>query len=360
MSTDREVAGTRPEAAAHHGAMRNVDVPTVRRLLLTRDDLIGDGWSRRHIDRAVASGELHRLRPGRYMLREQWEQLWPQSRHLAHVAAVHDDALQPPVFAFVSAAAVHGLPLFRVAVERVHTVHPDAARRTVPNVVRHQAQVADGDVVEVAGIRCTSPERTVYDLARLASAEVAAVCTDAVLGRIGGDPRRYREADAAEWLERMRDRTAVAGARGIRQARMILDLADGRSQLPLEVVTKVQLRRLGFRQPRLQVPVPARGGGTFWMDIELDEADAFWECDGEGKYTDEAMRSGRTVEQVLLEEKAREDWVRGVTNRRVLRGGSADAATPAALAARLRSFGVALPDRRHRLLLPRRPLLHGQ
>ena len=96
------------------------------------------------------------------------------------------------------------------------------------------------------------------------------------------------------------------------------------------------------------------------MDIELDEADSFYECDGETKYTDEAMRSGRTLEQVLLAEKQREDWVRGTTGKRVLRGGSAHAASPAALAARLVSFGVALPDRRDRLLLPRRPVVYGQ
>lgn len=137
-------------------------------------------------------------------------------------------------------------------------------------------------------------------------------------------------------------------------------MMDGRSELPLESVTKLQLRRLGFVQPDVQVRVPGPGGSDYWMDIGLREADAFYECDGEAKYTDEALRSGRTVERVLLDEKQREDWVRGTTGKRVVRGGSAHAATPAALAARLTSFGIPLPPRRARLLLPSAPLLAGQ
>ncbi len=221
--------------------------------------------------------------------------------------------------------------------------------------------MADDDIVEVDGILCTSIERTALDLARLASPEVALVFVDTALGRVGGDPRRFDEHAADELLSDLRARAEAApGARGIRQARTLLEVADGRSQQPLEVVTKLQLRRLGFRQPRLQVAVPAPGRGSYWMDIALDEANAFYECDGKTKYTDEALRSGRTLEEALIAEKEREDWVRGTTRRRVLRGGSADAATPAALAARLTSFHVTLPDRRARLLLPRKPLLHGQ
>jgi len=256
---------------------------------------------------------------------------------------------------------VHRLAVYRLLVGRVHTVHPDVDRHDGGDVIRHHAQIDDADIVEVDGLRCTSLERTVYDLARLASAEVGLVCLDTALGRVGGDPRRYDLAAADEWLAGISERVRLAGpARGVRHAAMVLEVADGRSQQPLEIVTKLQLRRLGYRQPRLQVPVPAPGGGAYWMDIGIDEADAFYECDGETKYTDEAMRSGRTLEQVLLAEKQREDWVRGTTRRRVVRGGSVHAATPEALAARLAGFGIPLPERRTGLLLPRRPLVHGQ
>lgn len=96
------------------------------------------------------------------------------------------------------------------------------------------------------------------------------------------------------------------------------------------------------------------------MDLEIPGAGAFIECDGQGKYVDAALTAGRTLDGILLAEKHREDWVRGVTDKRVLRCASADVATPDALAARLRAFRIALPTTRRRLFLPRRPLLAGQ
>lgn len=341
--------------------MIQAGVDQVRRMLLTRDDLARDGWQRERIGRAVAVGEVHRIRRGWYLRDEERGKLWPDARHLARVVAVREDAAgSGPVFSGVSAAAVLGLQLYRVRTDRVHTVHPGEQRRSAPDVVRHRAIVDDADVVEVAGILCTSPERTVYDLARLASPEVAIACADSALARIGGDPRSYDHAAADRWLDRMRERFAAPRARGIRQARQILEIVDGRSQLALESMTKLQLHRLGFRRLGLQVRVPAPVTGSYWMDIHLEDASVFYECDGEGKYRDEALRAGLSLEEVLLAEKRREDWVRGTTGMRVLRGCSADAATPEALAARLWSFGIVPPPRRQGLLLPRVPLLRGQ
>lgn len=347
-------------APAHRGAMRHIDIPTARAMLWTRDALEYEGWSARDISRGIAVGRLHHLRRGVYVDGPVWAELWPESQHLLRVVAVDETANSRPVFALASAAVVHGYTLYRVRTDRVHTVHPDAARRSVGDVVRHRASLGDDEITEIDGIHCTSAARTAWDLARLASPEVAVSCLDAALGRIGGDPRRYDRGAADAWRASLIERAdAVVGARGVRGARSMFEIADGRSQLPLEAVTKLQFRRLGFRQPGLQVRVPAQHG-DYWMDIEVEEAGAFYECDGETKYTDEALRSGRSLEQVLLDEKRREDWVRGVTRRRVLRGGSAHAATPEALASRLASFGVELPDRRVRLLLPRVPLLTGQ
>ena len=342
-------------------AMQNADVAAVRRLLLRRDDLLLAGWQRAGIERAVAGGELRRLRRGWYIQDAHWRTLWPESRHRAHVVAVHEDARRErPVFALTSAAVLHGLPLYRVAVPRVHTAVRDAGQNSHGDVVRHAGALADDDVVEVDGMRCTSVQRTVYDLLRLTSPEVGIACIDAVLGQIGGSPRRYDDAAAERWLAGMADRMTVAGVRGIRQAHMLLAIADGRAEQPLEAVTTLQLHRLGFRGLELQVPVPGPGTKTYWIDIGIEEIRSFYECDGKTKYTDEALRSGRTLEHVLLDEKQREDWVRGTTDRRVLRGGSEHSVSPAALAKRLTQFGVALPPRSRRLILPRRPLLFGQ
>lgn len=179
--------------------------------------------------------------------------------------ATNDSAHAPPVFALTSAAAVHALALYRVRVPRVHTVYPDAPRHSEGGVVRHRGDLADSDIVEVGGILCTSVARTAYDLARLASAEVGLVCMNTALSRVGGDPRRYDEPAAEEWLEDMSERMdATGGARGIRQARMLRDIADGRSQQPLEITTKLQLRRLGCarRTPPGLRSFPARSSSA--------------------------------------------------------------------------------------------------
>lgn len=336
--------------------MRNADVPELTHMLMTRDDLVMGGWTRIDIDSGIAERRLVRIRRGHYMLGEDWAALWPESRHRARVLAVHEDASgERPVFVLTSAASLLGLPLHRAAIARVHTLVRGAPRRSTPDVVRHAGALDAADLREVDGMLCTSLERTVYDLARLARAETALASADAALGRIGGDARRYDLAAADEWVASMRERVAARRTRGIGRAREIIELVDGRSQFPPESTTKLQLHRLGYRRLGLQVSV----GGRFWMDIELQDAGVFYECDGETKYTDEAMRSGRTLEQVLLDEKQREDWVRGVTGKRVVRGGSIHSSTPAALAERLSSFGLDLPSSGDRLILPSRPLVAG-
>lgn len=340
--------------------MRELDLAAAASALRRRDDLVLDGWSRRDIDDALRGGDLVRVRRGWYCDGGTWRDLWPESQHRLHIAAVSSDAGAPPVFSFTSAAVLHGLPLYRLFVQRVHAVDAGVGRHSGPTVGRHRDAVDDVDIVTVDGLPCTSLERTVSDLLRGASLEVAVAAADAAMQRVAGPPRRYDVAGGDAFRERLRERLRrSSGKRGVRAARDVVEVLDGRSELPLESVTKLQVRRLGFMQPGLQVKVPA-GTGTYWMDLELVEADAFLECDGDGKYTDPALTAGRPLSGILLAEKEREDWVRGITGRRVLRCASRDVVTPDALADRLRAFRITLPTSRERLFLPRRPLLAGQ
>src|SRR5690606_31387050 len=105
---------------------------------------------------------------------------------------------------------------------------------------------------------------------------------------------------------------ALPKSRGSRRAERILRRATALSESPLESLTKLQLERLGFRV-RQQVRVPGRHGEELRIDIELVGYDTFVETDGLVKYRDEQLRGGRSAEDVLIEEKLREDWVRGTT-----------------------------------------------
>jgi hypothetical protein len=214
-------------------------------------------------------------------------------------------------------------------------------RHSTRDLIRHERALDPRDVVEACHLRVTSLERTVADLAGALPLEAAVSVADAGLRAAAVVRQVQDEALAERWRRDMERRLASSrGARGVRQARRVIAFADGRAQLPGESVSRLQLHRLGVRVTDLQVRVPAPDGGAYFPDFELGDVDAFGEFDGEGKYTDEAMRSGRTLEQVLLAEKRREDWIRGTTGRRVVRWGDREAGSAAALGRRLAAFGI--------------------
>ncbi|HZU92483.1 MAG TPA: hypothetical protein VFF85_02595 [Microbacterium sp.] len=70
---------------------------------------------------------------------------------------------------------------------------------------------------------------------------------------------------------------------------------------------------------------------------------AFGEFDGKGKYLDAALREGKSLDQILLEEKQREDWIRGTTHWRLGRWETPHIETANALGIRLAAFGIAPP-----------------
>jgi hypothetical protein len=325
---------------------RHATVDELSQILVSFAALRALGVSERIIAGRVRSGELTVVRRGWYVESAVWKNLWPESRHLLHVLAVVRDGRGSGVVSHESAAVVHGLPLYRRNPARVHLT-TDAPRRIAsgPDVFRHVCPLPPEDVTVVRGVTCTSLARTVFDTSRSLPLEAAVSIADAAERSVAERQREWNEDALARWRRLMTERIAGAGgARGIRSARFVSGFAQARAQLPLESVSRLQLHRLGFRILRVQVPVAAPNGRWYYLDLGLDEIDAFGECDGETKYRDEALRSGRSLEDVLLEEKYREDWIRGTTNRRMLRWGDAQARTSARLGHHLLSLGATLPS----------------
>jgi hypothetical protein len=321
---------------------RHVTIDEAAALLCSRADLLDREYTDRGIARALTEGRIRRIRRGWYVSEDAWADLWPESRHLLHVLAVARDARESTVvFAGASAAVVHGLPLYRYAPPRVEAVCETPRRHSTRDVIRHERALDPRDIVDVCRLRVTSLERTVADLAAALPLEAALSVADAGLRAVAVVKQVQDEGLAERWRRDMESRLAsLRGARGVRQARRVIAFADGRAQLPGESVSRLQLHRLGVRVTDLQVRISAPNGGAYFPDFELGDVNAFGEYDGEGKYTDEAMRSGRTLEQVLLAEKRREDWIRGTTGRRVVRWGDREAASAAALGRRLAAFGI--------------------
>lgn len=324
---------------------RTVTADELTPLIRSRSDLVAHGWTERDIDGAVRAERLRLIRRGWYMDADDWAELWPEGRHLAHVIAVARDARGSAVMSHESAAVLWQLPLYRHRPSRVHmTTTSPRWISSGPDVLRHVAPLRPGDVAVRDGIRVTSLQRTVFDLLRTVPPEAAFTAADAAERQIASNGREWNAERAERWR---RDLAAVldeaTGARGIRQARRLAPLTDGRSESPGESVSRLQLIRLGFAAPSVQVAVPAPHGGFYYVDFGLDDVGAFGEFDGRSKYLDESVRRGVALEQVLFEEKQREDWIRGTSGRRLVRWEDEHIHTPARLAARLAAFGIRPP-----------------
>lgn len=294
-----------------------------------------------------ADGELIRLHSGRYV-RTGDAGGFIEDRHLRTIAAVHSrrQASAAP-FSHASAAVLWGLPLFRHVPEAVHVsdARHNGVVRHARGVARHEVSVPDDDIVVIGGIPCTSLERTVFDVARTLPLASAVAVADAALRLVAWDPedRVYDQGAASTWATAMEERIARArGARGIRQARWIMAFADGRAQLPGESMSRLLLHDLGFASPRLQVRL-ADSSHLYFVDFGLDDAKAWGEFDGEGKYTDAQFRGERTPWEVVRAEKEREDWIRATTHRPLVRWGMQHLASPVTLGRRLAEFGIRPP-----------------
>jgi hypothetical protein len=326
-----------------------VDIAEARRRVLSRAEILAGGTTERELRRLLVAGELFRVRTGFFVTAANWAEAYTEDRHLLEVVAA-DTARRDGdvVFSHVSAAVTHSLPLFGIRPEHVHVTGPrtDAVARPKAGLAHHGVRLSDDDKVLIDGLPCTSLARTVFDLARTMPRKTAVAAADAALRIIAWDreSRCYDEGAAETFRRGLLDRIAKAsGARGVRQARFVVAFADGRAQLPGESVSRLHLHDLGFGAPRLQVHFPGPHGEDWAIDFGLDDVGAWGEFDGKGKYSDPTFLRGRTPEQALLDEKQREDWIRGRSNRKFARWGMAHIGSAHDLAKRLAAFHIRPP-----------------
>lgn len=324
--------------------MQRIDIAQAQELLRSRAQLTGAGVTERELRAAVDAGRLLRVHRGSYVTAADDKQLWAEGRHLVRVLAVAAASPGPgPIFSHTSAAVLWGLPLYGIRPRHVHTLI-DGRRhtRTEAGVMRHDMAVKAQHVADVGGLRCTSLGRTVFDLARILPFAGAVAAADAALRSVAVRGHVQDAEIAAVWRDELQE-LAGAGLRGVRQAREVIDFADGRAQLPGESVSRVHLRTLGYRGVDLQVPVAGADGDNYFLDFGFPRSRCFGEFDGEDKYLDASLRQASTPDQAVLDEKRREDDIRGVTGWRVVRWGARDIRTVDALGSRLAAFGLRPP-----------------
>lgn len=326
-----------------------LSIADARAALIPRSRLDMDGYSSREIAAAVAEDRLFRVRRGWYVEKTTWDAVYSEGRQLLRVAAAHEVRSDGDgVWSHTSAAVAHGLWLFRMEPARVHLSGVTLNGQTLrsgPLVARHEVAVPETDIEVIDGMPCTSLARTVADVIRQAPTVTGLALADAAMRRVAWDDASWSyDEDAADAFRAQVGVRLPIGGRGVRRARGVIALADGRAQLPGESASRLYLLDLGFALPRLQVPVPAPNGGSYFIDFGLDDVDAWGEFDGVGKYIDAELRGADIdIEDAVLAEKQREDWIRGTTQRRVVRWGTSHIPDAAALGARLASFHIFAP-----------------
>lgn len=317
LSTSERQCARRASGPSQHGPV--IEPPE---LFLRRRDLLERGMTDHEIVQRLRGPEWRRLSRGRYTETAVVPSESALDRQV-RVRAVAD-AVPSAVISHGSAALLLGLPLPAVPLGPVHLTRPGrSGHRTTASSVIHAAVLGDRDVVEHDGVRITSPDRTLVDLARTAPFDVAVAAADAALRE------KLVTPGDLEW----RIGSVARGGRGVSAVRRVLLFADGRAESVGESYTRVALMRLGLPAPALQISV-YDGSGRFLGrgDLGYEEAALLVEFDGMSKYH---LGKGAPGDQ-MAREKVREDGFRaaGLTTVRVI---WRDLAHPVALRRRMQN-----------------------
>jgi len=306
-------------------------------LLLARD-LVASGRDDRELARACASGELVRVWPGAYVQTGTWHTLdpWEQHRRRA-VAALVTRRKDGLLLSHESAALVWGLPTWGWPTGPVELVDPTARRGTSTTRLRVRASPLPlEERATRSGLPVTSLDRTVTDLLLSRSRIQAVVLVDHLLH------------SRLSTREHLRALLAVRpAARRRRTAAWAVDFGNPGGESPGESVSRVVAHDAGFVAPELQVPFSDEDGLIGVVDFAFpvpDEPDrlVLGEFDGDVKYRGATYRRGRSPEQVVQDEKSREDRLRALTSTAgFVRWTRRDLADAARLTDTLRRAGVA-------------------
>ena len=344
-------------------------IERISREIVSAQGLAREGFSHRGVSAALAAGELVRLRKGWYLRGAAWQEARGEDRHLAALIAARRSGDPMRVYSHRSAATLLGLPVWsrwaaggqagtrsgesddrrsgRANDPRIiHTIaEPGASSSGVVNHVRHRAVLGTDETVMRDGFTCTSPERTLYDLARVEPFPIALACADHWLNREFSDRRLIDRTAWGTWRTRMLERAHLArGGRGVCAVRALARLANPRSESVLESVSRLRLLQSGI-DPELQVAVPSEDGRTAYVDFLCREHGFFGECDGKVKYFEAELLGGRSAEEVFWAEKRRHDWASGVTGLIGARWDAGDTRSRARFQSRLTAFGIRVSER---------------
>lgn len=265
-----------------------------------RPHLIAAGVTDGELRRWRRARSVTRVRRGAYVRSDDGRLQEPATRHALAVRAALGHVAAGSVVSHVSAAVVHGLPVWDVPLDRVHVTRDGrGGGRRSRGLHLHVTTLDPAEVVRVDGIAVTSVARTVVDMARAEGFEQAVVVADGALR--AGSVHSGELALAGE-----RARRWPGGPRAVR----VVAFADGRAESPGESRSRVAIQRAGLPAPVPQWEVRAGDGRLIGrVDFGWPQLRTVGEFDGRVKYG-RLLRPGRTSGDAVFAEKVREDELR--------------------------------------------------
>lgn len=298
------------------------------------------GVSERTLQRRVKAELVSRVRAGVYADPIELEMADERRREFTRIAAVIGTRRDKVVLSHESAAAVWGLPRIGRAPESVDLIDAKLTRPRSLNGVRWRRTPFDpAEIVEHNGFLVTGLLQTVADLACERAFTSAVAALDAATAPFfrGAGFVVIRGVERAAVSERLRE---FGRRRGVRAAERAIEFADPRAESPGESLSRAQMHLLGFPPPELQVEFDRADGGVDRVDFDWPEYAVFGEFDGDLKYLDPRYRSGRTAEQVLLDERKRDRRIGGRHRRHGVHWDWATAIRPRKLTSVLEDAGL--------------------
>jgi hypothetical protein len=306
---------------------------------MLRRELAAAGVTDDELARARRQGLVRRVRRGAYLAAETDPARVPDrvALHRLAVRAAVRTVSADAVVSHGSAAALHGIGLWRVPLDRVEMTRSRRSGARAGRELRlHAAPLDPDEITVVDGIAVTSVARTVVDVARSVPFAPAVAVADAAMFAGLVTPDELGDAVARS-----------ARRPGNPAARRVLAAADGRADGPGETRSRLLLRTVGLPAPDLQHPVRDRAGLVLgWVDFWWERERVAGEFDGRSKYG-RLLRPGQEPGDAVFAEKVREDAIRA-EDVTVVRWIWRDLTSPATFAGTADRLFRALASRRTR------------
>lgn len=167
-------------------------------------------------------------------------------------------------------------------------------RRHRPGIIVREERIGADELCRIGDLTVTTPTRTALDLARFLPRDDAVAHLDALAAVTGVNAMQVLELAAR-----------YPRLRGIRQARVALDLMDAGAQSPKETWLRLLLIDEGFPRPRTQIQV-TDGYGEAFLDMGYDEPRIGLDYDGSLHQTDRKRWVHDIGRNELID---RQDWI---------------------------------------------------